>query len=80
MRETRRERAIKLLNRLQQGPSCVKEEGIENVYRLWVSSWIIPELVGQSGLIREIKDVVSMDCTSARQSWNKKGELESDDD
>ena len=55
MRKTRKQRALWLLELVEKGPASLELDGkVEpKQYKLWVESWIIPEL---KRLIPELKE------------------------
>ena len=61
--KTRKNRARELLERLEKGPQGMSVTERERaVYRLWVTTWVLPELVH---LVPELKNAVhSPVCTS----------------
>ena len=55
MRKTRAERAAALIDLLKTGPASLTDPGNERIndsYRLWVSSWVLPEV---RALVPELK-------------------------
>lgn len=61
--KTRKQRTTELLQRLERGTGNQTEE-----YRLWVSTWIIPELEKLIPEAKEIlRDIEYHQCSSKRQ-------------
>lgn len=71
-KRTRKQRTAELLKRLEQGPSLSmgttpeQRERFATDYRLWVTTWILPDLtgVGGSALIKEADGVTTSFMTS----------------
>ncbi len=51
--DTRKQRAIELLERLRRGPAHLEQSTPLESYQLWAESWIVPEL---KKLIPELKE------------------------
>lgn len=69
MRKSRKQRTVELLRVLEQGPSFgTGERFTKEEYRLWVTTWVIPQLCqsrDNSALIPEAKNVTSYSCLTS---------------